>query len=88
MKPQGFTHIILFNKKWPRLISKIPVAMVYSFGEVKPGCRLCSQLTPPPPHRAFRGSSRGRPLLLASGHLRSSPHTGVIAWYGPGPILW
>lgn len=57
--------------------------------EVKPGCRLCSQLTPPPhPHRAFRGSSHGRPLLLASGHLRLSPHTGVIAWYGPGPNLW
>lgn len=41
-----------------------------------------------PRHRAFRGSSHGRPLLLASGHLHSSPHTGLIAWYGPGPILW
>lgn len=55
--------------------------------EEKPGCRLGSKLPPPPGHRAFRGSSCRRPLLLASGHLHLSPHTDLIAWHGLGPIL-
>lgn len=45
MKPQGFMHIILFKEKWPQLIFKILVAMVYSFGEVKPGCRKNNKIT-------------------------------------------
>lgn len=51
--------------------------------EEKPGCRLGSKLPAAPGHRAFRGPRR-RPLLLASGHLHSSPHTDLIAWRGPG----
>lgn len=59
VKPQGFTHIILFNEKWPRLISKISVAMVYSFGEVKPGCRKSNKITTyvPSPGNAIKNSA-------------------------------
>ena len=50
--------------------------------EVKPGCRLCSQLTPPPPHRAFRGSSRGRPAHLRGVRAQSLPPL----WLHPIPV--
>ena len=45
------------------------------------------QATPSPRPQGLRGSSCRCPLLLASGHLHSSPHTDLIAWHGPGPIL-
>lgn len=45
MKPKGFMHIILFKEKWPQWMFKIPVAVVYSFGEVKPRGRKSDKIT-------------------------------------------